>query len=71
MARDKSPGTSGFQINLYVIFWLQIKQPLYDAIMYTSNTGSFSSNMCQGLISLIPKKIEILIMSKTGDQLFY
>ena len=69
MARDKSPGTSGFQTNLYAIFWLQMKQPLHDTIMHASNTGSLTSNMCQGLISLILKKIEILITSKTGDQL--
>ena len=56
MAKDKTPGTSGFQVNLYVMFWMHLKKPLYEAFKFAHAEGQLNSSARYGLISLIPKK---------------
>ena len=57
MARNKSPGTDGFQIDIYICFWLKMKNFVYDMIKYILETGSMHETARQGIISLIPKKL--------------
>ena len=55
-AQNKSPGTSGFQINLYIVFWLKLKHFLLDAFNFAFKSGRLSTQQREGIISLIPKK---------------
>ena len=56
MARNKSPGTSGFQTDFYVVFWMWLCNMYHQAVLYAFEVGKFSTSMREGLISLIPKK---------------
>ena len=64
MARNKTPGTSGFQVNLYGMFWNKPKMPLYECFNYAYHTGTLSIGARQGIISLIPKKDRDLLYVK-------
>ena len=55
-ARKKSPGTSGFQIDLYIVFWHKIKDYLLAAYNYALATDVMLIQQRQGVITLIPKK---------------
>ena len=56
MARDKLPGSSGFQVDFYIIFWEKFKCYLYEAYQESIKIGNMSPPQRQGLITLIPKK---------------
>ena len=56
MSRNKSPGTSGFQVNIYGMFWSRLKKPLFEAFSHAQVLGILNVSARQGLISLIPKK---------------
>ena len=56
IARNKSPGTDGFQIDLYIVFWLKLKSPLFDAFNYGLKHGILHETARTGVITLIPKK---------------
>ena len=58
MAQNKSPGTDGFQINIYVMFFAKIKRLLFNAIQFCVKAGKLTQSMRQGLITLIPKKAQ-------------
>ena len=56
MAKDKTPGTSGFQVNMYVMFWTRLKEPLFNAFRFVYAKGYLNESARRGLITLIPKK---------------
>ena len=56
MSKDKTPGISGFQVNVYIMFWNRLKEPLFNAFRYAFETGILNNDARIGLISLIPKK---------------
>ena len=55
-AQNKSPGTSGFQINLYIVFWTKLKNFLLDAFNFAFANGRLSIQQREGIITLIPKR---------------
>ena len=55
-ARNKSPGLSGFSIDIYVVFWSKLKKHFHEAILYAQKNGILHESARNGLISLIPKK---------------
>ena len=56
MAKKKSPGSDGFQADWYVVFWLKIKDILFEAYKYCLLMGRMSITQRQGIITLIPKR---------------
>ena len=55
-ATKKSPGTDGFSIDLYIVFWVRLESLLFDAYNYAFNEGMLNDSARRGIISLIPKK---------------
>ena len=55
MAKNKSPGTDGFQIDIYIVFWRKIKEVLLAAIKYSQQCKRLTPSMRKGIISLLPK----------------
>ena len=39
MALNKSPGTDGFQVNFYIVFFTQLKEMLFEAFQYAVESG--------------------------------
>ena len=64
MARGKSPGLSGFPVDLYVIFWNQFKELLFQAYNYAIENGILHKTAHEGLITLLPKKERNLLYVK-------
>ena len=56
MARNKSPGSDGLQVEFYACFWLRVRQPMMDAFNYALRTGCMHESARVGIISLIPKR---------------
>ena len=56
MARNKSPGTDGFSVDLYVVFWQKLKDFLFEAMQFGLKEGILHRSAREGIISLIPKK---------------
>ena len=56
MAKNKTPGTSGFQVNLYMMFWIKLNQYLMQAFNYAYEIGQLNESARYGIISLRPKK---------------
>ncbi len=55
MAKCKSPGLDGLTVDLYVFFWKDIRQLLFEALGDCILRQNFSPTMKRGLITLIPK----------------
>ena len=56
MALNKSPGTDGFQINFYIVFWNRIQEKIMEAYQYAISIKCLHESARFGVISLIPKK---------------
>ena len=56
MAKGKSPGTSGFSIDIYVVFWLRLKDHFMEMLDWVMSHGQLGHSLLEGIISLIPKK---------------
>ena len=56
MARGKTPGSSGMQVDFYIVFWKDIADLLFQAFVHALSNGKMSYLQRQGIISLIPKK---------------
>ena len=56
LKNGKTPGTDGLTTDFYKFFWVDIKDCLYDSILYAIHNGELSVEQKRGIISLIPKK---------------
>ena len=56
MARGKSPGTSGFSIDIFIVFWIKLKEHFMEMFKYILETGYMNRTALTGIITLIPKK---------------
>jgi exonuclease III len=52
----KAPGSDGFPVDFYKVFWPKIKQIVLDSIQYAITTGEMSIDQKRGVLTLIPKK---------------
>ena len=64
MARRKSPGISGFSVDVYIVFWGKIKEVFMEAMIFARQEKILHNSARQGLISLIPKKDRDLLEIK-------
>ena len=55
MSNGKSPGSDGYLIEFYKMFWNQIGPILVKSFNYSFNTALLSDSQRRGVISLIPK----------------
>ena len=51
----KSPGSDGFTVEFYNLFWSDIGNVLYRSINYAYSSGKLSDFQRQGIITCIPK----------------
>ena len=55
MKNDKTPGTDGFPIEFYKVFWNDLGHFLLNSFNYTYQKGTLSISPKQGIITCIPK----------------
>jgi len=55
MANNKSPGSSGFSIDFYKVFWPKLGTFVCRALNHAFDSGKLSITQCQGIITCIPK----------------
>ena len=58
--KGASPGTDGLPSEFYKTMWIDISEPLLNAINYGFETGELSISQRRGIIKLIPTKSEEL-----------
>jgi exonuclease III len=56
LQNGKSPGSDGFTPDFYKFFWLDIKEVVFESIVYASQNNQLSIDQKRGIINLIPKK---------------
>ena len=56
LANNKSPGSDGFTTNFYKVFWIDLKDLLYNSFIHSQYNGLLTQNQKLGIINLIPKK---------------
>ena len=63
IASSKSPGSDGYPLECYKMFWNQIGNILVKSFNHSFGNGKLSDSQCRGIISLIPKdgKDELLL----------
>ena len=52
----KSPGTDGLTTEFYKFFWVDIKELVYNSLIYAYEHNSLSIEQKRGILTLIPKK---------------
>ena len=62
MQINKSPGEDGLPIEFYRTFWNYIKNHLINSYKYSLTNGSLSITQKRGVISLLPKKNDLLLL---------
>jgi hypothetical protein len=56
LPNSKAPGTDGFPVDFYKVFWPKIKNLVFDSIQHAIKTGEMSIDQKRGVLNLIPKK---------------
>jgi hypothetical protein len=56
LQNGKSPGSDGFTPDFYKFFWPNIKEIVFESIVYASINKHLSIDQKRGIINLIPKK---------------
>ena len=56
LKKGKTPGCDGLRVEFYIIFWENIKELVYESILFAMEVGHFSLEQRRGVIILIPKK---------------
>ena len=56
MSRRKSSGSTGFSIDLYIVFWQKLKHLFLESVLYAFSQCLLHGSVREGLITLIPKK---------------
>ena len=62
MQLNKSPGEDGLPIEFYRRFWNEIKHHLFNSFRFSLANGSLSITQKRGVISLLPKKNDLLLL---------
>ena len=62
MQLNKSPGEDGLPIEFYRTFWNEIKIYLFNSYKFSLEFGSLSITQKRGVISLLPKKNDLLLL---------
>ena len=55
MSNHKSPGINGIPVDFYKVFYLKLKNAIFELFNYVIKTGHFFTTAWLGIISLIPK----------------
>ena len=66
MKWNKTPGCDGLSMELCVYFWNLLGPVLLKALQLTNQCGHLHNTARRGIISLIPKKTEVLGILKIG-----
>ena len=64
LKNGKTPGTDGFPPDFYKFFWTEIKELVYESILFVAEKGEMSIDQRRGVINLIPKKDKDVRMLK-------
>jgi hypothetical protein len=56
MQNGKSPGTDGLPVELYKIFWKNIKKLVMDSFSYSYENENMSISQKQSMITLLPQQ---------------
>ena len=56
LKKRKTPGCDGLSVEFYITFWENIKELVYESIMFALEVGHLSLEQRRGVITLIPKK---------------
>ena len=64
MKNGKTPGSDGFTVEFYKIFWNSIKDLVFDSFIFAYDLGELSIDQKRGVIKLIPKKDKIITFLK-------
>ena len=56
LKKRKTPGCDGLSVEFYITFWENIKELVYESIMFALEAGHLSLEQRRGVITLIPKK---------------
>ena len=64
MSNGKSPGSDGFTVEFYKVFWRNIKNLMIESINAAYENSKLSTNQRRGIVTLIPKKGKIRILLK-------
>ena len=62
MKLDKTPGLDGLPVELYTTFWPDISDMLLDSLNFSMKNGIMSNPQRNGVISLLPKQVRIVII---------
>ena len=60
MKNRKTPGTDGFTVEFYKMFWTSIKDLVLESFYFAFDIGELSIDQKRGIIKLLPKKDKIL-----------
>ena len=60
MKNRKTPGTDGFTVEFYKMFWTSIKDLVLESFYFAFDVGELSIDQKRGIIKLLPKKDKIL-----------
>ena len=55
MKNNKSPGTDGFSVEFFKVFWLNLGHHLLRSVNYSFEVGELSITQKQGVITILPK----------------
>ena len=55
LPNGKSPGSDGLPVEFYKVFWIQIKDLVFQAYQHSFKEGEMSIDQKRGVITLIPK----------------
>ena len=60
MKNGKTPGSDGFSVEFYKMFWTSIKELVLESFYFAYDLGELSIDQKRGVIKLLPKKDKIL-----------
>lgn len=64
LPNGKTLGTDGLSTDFYKFYWPQIKELVYESLTHALITGKLSIDQRRGVITLIPKKGFLILITK-------